>query len=173
MRIIIQRVIESSVTVEGKVVGQIGRGLMLLVGLNKKDSEESVVRWADKVLTVRLWDEILPEGAPEDAKPKRWNSNVVQNSYGVLVVSQFTLYSKMKGTKPDFHDALEGELAKGLFDKFVNRLRTKYQPGKVQTGAFGEMMDVHIRNDGPVTLIWDSDKPAADASEETEMGEKS
>lgn len=173
MRIIIQRVIESSVTVEGKVVGQVGRGLMLLVGLNKKDTEESVNRWADKVLTVRLWDQILPEGAPEDAKPKRWTSNVVQNSFGILVVSQFTLYSKMKGTKPDFHDALEGELARGLFDKFVARLRSKYLPEKVQTGAFGEMMDVHIRNDGPVTLIWDSDKSAGEAQEETEMSEKS
>ena len=82
------------------------------------------------------------------------------------MVSQFTLYSKMKGTKPDFHDAMEGEKARTIFDKFVERLRVKYKPERVHTGAFGEYMDVHIRNDGPVTLIWDSDKSGNEDKDE-------
>lgn len=103
--------------------------------------------------------------------PKKWNSNLVENNYGILVVSQFTLYSKMKGTKPDFHDAMEGDKARVIFDKFVEKLRAKYKPEMVQTGAFGEYMDVHIRNDGPVTLIWENDKAAPGEAEE--MCEKS
>lgn len=102
--------------------------------------------------------------------PKKWNSNVVENDYGILVVSQFTLYSKMKGTKPDFHDAMDGEKARVIFDKFVDKLKGKYKPEKVHTGAFGEYMDVHIRNDGPVTLVWDSDK--AGPAETEEIAEK-
>ena len=96
---------------------------------------------------------------------------MVQNNYGIMVVSQFTLYSKMKGTKPDFHDAMEGEKAKAIFDKFVEKLRGKYKPERIQTGTFGEYMDVHIRNDGPVTLVWDSDKTGP--AEIEEIAEKS
>ena len=80
----------------------------------------------------------------------------MQNNFGILVVSQFTLMSKMKGTKPDFHEAMEGEKARAIFDSFVSKLRAKYQAERVHTGAFGEKMDVHIRNDGPVTLWLDS-----------------
>lgn len=169
--------LESSVTVEGKIVGQIGQGMMLLVGLNKHDTEESTMKYVDKILNVRLWDEVLPPGSETTgillllAKPKRWNSNVVQNNFGILVVSQFTLYAKMKGTKPDLHDAMDGDKARVIFDKFVEKLRSKYVPERVQTGAFGEYMDVHIRNDGPVTLVWDNDKPGP--AETEEISEKS
>lgn len=112
--------------------------------------------------------------ATQGVKLKSWNTNVVQNNYGILVVSQFTLYSKMKGTKPDFHEAMEGTKARVLFDLFVEKLRAKYKPERVQTGAFGEYMDVHIRNDGPVTLIWDSDKAGPTEPEQPEeISEKS
>lgn len=86
---------------------------------------------------------------------RKWHSNVVQNGFGLLVVSQFTLYSFMKGNKPDFHKAMEGEKAKVLFEKFVGLLQKGYSEEKVQTGAFGKMMEVEIVNDGPVTLIWE------------------
>lgn len=111
---------------------------------------------------MRYLQQILQVGkslTQADFVPKKWNTNLVQNNFGILIVSQFTLYSKMKGTKPDFHDALEGGQAKILFDMFVEKIRSKYKPEKVHTGAFGEYMDVHIRNDGPVTLIWETDKP--------------
>lgn len=91
---------------------------------------------------------------------------MVQNNFGILVVSQFTLYSKMKGTKPDFHDAMDGDKARVIFDKFVATLRSKYKEDRIHTGAFGEYMDVHIRNDGPVTLVWDSDKSGPAEAEE-------
>ena len=169
MRIIIQRVIDGCVTVDGVTVGQIGRGLTLLVGLNKKDTESDVLKWADKVLSVRLWDEVLVEGSSPETKPRRWHSNLVQNNFGILVVSQFTLFCKMKGNKPDFHDALDGSEARVLFDKFVERLRAKYIPEMVQTGRFGEYMNVKLTNDGPVTLVWDSEKST---DSESEMSEK-
>lgn len=80
----------------------------------------------------------------------------------------------MKGTKPDFHEAMEGSKAKVLFDLFVERIRSKYKADKVHTGAFGEYMDVQIRNDGPVTLIWDSDKTGPSEPEKPEeISEKS
>ena len=79
----------------------------------------------------------------------------------------------MKGTKPDFHDALEGGKAREIFDKFVERVRSKYKHDMVHTGAFGQLMDVHIRNDGPVTLIWESDKPKGAEDQNDEICEKS
>jgi len=94
-------------------------------------------------------------GKAEQKPLRKWHSNVVQNDYGLLVVSQFTLYSFMKGNKPDFHKAMDGEKAKVLYEQFVGILRKGYKPDKVQTGAFGQMMEVEIVNDGPVTLIWE------------------
>lgn len=149
---------------------------MLLVGLSPKDSEDVAYRYAEKVLNLRLWDEIGVPVAPKGTEdggaptapgkaPRRWHSNLVQNNYGLLVVSQFTLYAKMKGNKPDFHGAMEGDQAKILFDKFVDKLRTLYIADRVQTGAFGEYMNVHFVNDGPVTIVWDSDKD--DSNEES------
>lgn len=164
MRIIIQRVLEGKVTVSGLTVGSIQKGLMILVGLCPKDTEEVAYKYAEKVLNLRLWDEIVIPSDAEAKPPRRWHSNLVQNNYGLLVVSQFTLYAKMKGNKPDFHGAMEGDQAKILFDKFVAKLRTLYVPERIQTGAFGEYMNVHIVNDGPVTIVWDSDKD--DASDE-------
>ena len=110
----------------------------------------------------------INESGEEDKQPKRWASNVVQNDYGLLVVSQFTLYAKMKGNKPDFHDALDGDQARILFDKLVNRLRQKYKADRIHTGAFGQYMNVGLVNDGPVTIIWDSEKTA----ESDEISEK-
>jgi D-aminoacyl-tRNA deacylase len=161
MRIIIQRVLEGKVTVGDNTVGSIGKGLMILVGLSPKDSEEVAYRYAEKVLNLRLWDEIVSDQEPAGKSPRRWHSNLVQNNYGLLVVSQFTLYAKMKGNKPDFHGAMDGDQAKILFDKFVAKLRSAYASDRVKTGAFGEYMNVHIINDGPVTIFWDSEKDDA------------
>lgn len=166
MRFVIQRVLRGKVTVENNTVGEIERGLVVLVGINKKDTEEIMFKYADKLLGLRLWDEVV-EGKP----PKRWQTNLVQNKFGLLLVSQFTLFAKMKGNKPDFHGAMDGEQAKILFDKVVARLRAKYTSDLVQTGAFGQMMSVEIINDGPVTLIWDSDT-SGENPEGVEMADK-
>lgn len=86
-------------------------------------------------------------------KPRNWCSNVMENNFGVLVVSQFTLFGKLKGNKPDFHDAMNGEDALTLFNHFVETMRADYIPERVQIGAFGQYMHIDMEGDGPVTLV--------------------
>lgn len=175
VRLVIQKVRSSSVTVDGKTVGQIGPGLMVLIGVTQKDSVEIINKYAEKLLKLRVFDQI---SAPELEKPRkleqeetkeagtpkkekrRWDSSVVENKMEVLVVSQFTLYGALnKGNKPDFHNALGPVEAEKLYNHFVQRLKSLYQPEKISTGIFGAMMEVDIQNSGPVTLIMDSASP--------------
>lgn len=157
MRIVVQRVNRAKVTSNGIITGEIQKGIMVLVGLGVKDVAQSklVEKWAKKVLRIRLWDEILAHNTPqitaeisenamepseEDKtsvpqqgakKPRNWCSNVMENGYGVLVVSQFTLFGKLKGNKPDFHDAMNGEDALALFNHFVESMRADYIPERI------------------------------------------
>ena len=141
MKIIIQRVNKAKVDVDSKTVGQIGKGLFILIGVGRDDveSDENSLRLARKVLRARIWDELIPEndGEGEKKAPRSWCSNVMQNNYGVLVVSQFTLFGKMKGNKPDFHSAMEPKLAEEKYNHFVEILKKEYDPEMIQTGAFG------------------------------------
>lgn len=147
MRAVIQRVLNASVTVQGNTVGSIERGLCVLVGITHDDTKEDLAHILRKVLTTRYWDD-------ENGKP--WSKNVVQIDGGVLLVSQFTLYSKFKGTKLDFHRAMEHEKAKEMFNEVVEAFKKEYKEEKIQTGEFGSKMKVNIVNDGPVTTIVDS-----------------
>ena len=166
MRIIIQRVNRAKVTANNIVTGEISKGMMLLVGIGKNDTDPEIIKkFAKKVLKVRLWDQILPETdnqmeevGQETPKPKPWNSNVVQNDYGVLIVSQFTLYGFFKGNKPDFHQAMKPADALKQFNYFVDLVKKEYKEEKVQVGAFGEYMHIDMECDGPVTMTLDSDK---------------
>jgi len=183
MRLVIQRVLESSVTVDGKEISRIGKGMLVLLGITQGDNPETVKKYVNKLLKLRIWQEIpkqkpIPDGkqkeennngqsqeetktgeVPEKTKPlKTWDSNVVDNNFQIMVVSQFTLYGIMKGNKPDFHKALGPEEAVKLYDNFLELLKKSYRPEMVQAGKFGAMMDVHLINDGPVTLIIDSNE---------------
>lgn len=135
------------------IVSQIGKGVMVLVGIGREDKPEDAQYMARKIVNLRLWDS-------KDGK-KKWNVSVKSGGYEVLLVSQFTLFTVLKGNKPDFHNAMGGDEARTFFDAFVEEVRKELGPGsdhRVKTGAFGEMMDVALVNDGPVTINIDSQR---------------
>ncbi len=147
MRAVIQRVKEARVEVEGEVVGRIGEGVLVLLGAGKDDTGEDVRYLAEKILSLRIF---------EDAEGKM-NLSVTDTGGGVLVVSQFTLYGDCrKGRRPSFDKAARPEIAERLYELFVSELRER--GAKVETGRFRAMMDVHLVNSGPVTLMLDSKK---------------
>jgi len=142
MRIVLQRVARAKVTVEGRVTGEIGRGLLLLAGFTDGDSDEALAWMAKKVVQLRIF--------PDDEG--KMNRSVEDAGGAILVVSQFTLYGDArKGNRPSFIDAARPEVAIPLYERFVRMLRDTGRP--VETGEFGAMMDVELVNDGPVTLI--------------------
>jgi len=145
MRAVVQRVRSSRVVVSDKVVGEIGRGLLVLLGIRTGDTIEQA-RWlADKIIGLRIF---------EDEQGKM-NVSVADSGGSVLVVSQFTLYGDCsKGRRPSFIDAARPEVAEPLYEAFANAVRLQGVP--VATGEFGAMMQVELVNDGPVTVILDS-----------------
>lgn len=145
MRLVVQRVSEASVTVGGVTAGSIRCGLVILAGVAKTDSELEVDYLADKVLGLR----VFPDSAG------RMNLNVVDAGGSLLVVSQFTLYGDCrKGRRPSFDDAAAPERAQALYNCFVEKLRLG--PVPVETGVFQAMMEVHLVNQGPVTILLDT-----------------
>jgi D-tyrosyl-tRNA(Tyr) deacylase len=145
MRAMIQRVKEARVEVDGEVVGQIGKGMLILLGAGKEDTAEDAEYLVGKALGLRMF---------EDADGKM-NLSVTDTSGEVLVVSQFTLYGDCrKGKRPSFDKAAPPELAEELYEMFVAKVRERGL--NVQTGKFRAMMDVHLTNWGPVTLMLDS-----------------
>ena len=142
MRIVLQRVTRARVTVSERVTGEIGPGLLLLVGFTEGDGDDAVAWMAEKVAGLRIF-------ADDEGK---MNRSVQDVGGGLLVVSQFTLYGDTrKGRRPSFVEAARPEVAIPLYERFVETLRATGLP--VQTGEFGAMMDVELVNDGPVTLI--------------------
>ncbi len=143
MRVVLQRVNRARVTTQGRATGEIGRGLLLLVGFTGTDAEDTVTWMADKVLGLRIF--------PDDAG--KMNRSLDDIDGGVLVVSQFTLYGDTrKGRRPSFVEAAPPDRAVPLYERFVALLRDG-AVGRVATGEFGAMMEVELVNDGPVTLI--------------------
>jgi len=141
--VVLQRVRRAAVTVDGRVVGAIGPGHLLLVGFRGDDDEPRLVWMADKVVGLRVF--------PDDEG--RMNRSLDEIGGEVLVVSQFTLYGDTrKGRRPSFVDAAPPEVAVPLYERFVELLEQRV-PGRVSTGEFGAMMDVELVNDGPVTLV--------------------
>lgn len=142
MRIVLQRVREASVTIEGRVVGAIGRGFLLLAGFTHADLPADVDWVAEKVAGLRLFS---------DADGKM-NLGLAEVGGGLLVVSQFTLYGDAaRGRRPSFVDAARPEVAIPLYERLLERLRATGLP--VASGEFGADMQVALVNDGPVTLI--------------------
>jgi D-tyrosyl-tRNA(Tyr) deacylase len=145
VRVVAQRVRTASVTVDGRVVGAIDRGLTLLIGIEETDVAADVDRVADKVAVIRIF---------EDADGKM-NLSTAEIGGRMLVVSQFTLYADVrKGRRPSFIRAARSEKGNDLYERFIERLRVHgYQ---VAHGIFGATMLVAMENDGPVTIILDS-----------------
>lgn len=144
MRAVLQRVRESRVLVDGSEVARIGEGLNILLGVGVGDREEDVEKLVEKTLNLRIF---------EDASGK-FNLSLLDTGGSALVVSQFTLYANIrKGRRPSFELAEKPERAKELYELFVRRL-SEHVP--TQCGVFGAMMEVHIVNWGPVTVILDS-----------------
>jgi len=143
LKIVLQRVKNASVSVDGERISGIGPGLLLLVGVARGDGEEEAVWLADKVAGLRIFAD--GEG--------KMNLDVREAGGGVLAVSQFTLLADTrKGKRPSFVNAASPEEAKTLFDYFCEKLR-EAGVAPVETGSFGAMMDVELVNDGPVTII--------------------
>lgn len=146
MRVVIQRVSSASVTVSGRVIGQIGRGLLVFVGIVADDAAADGAWLAQKLTKLRIF--------ADDAG--QMNQSVADIGGGILLVSQFTLHaSTAKGTRPSFNAAARPEHARPLYELFITQLSAALER-PVQTGEFGAMMDVALVNDGPVTLIIDS-----------------
>jgi len=146
MRIVLQRVAEASVTIEGQVKSKISKGLLLLLGIEKEDGQEDLVWLCKKVLSMRIFND--QEG--------KMNLSVQDVEGEIIVVSQFTLHANnKKGTRPSFIRAARPETAIPLYEKFVSQLEQGLGRS-VGTGAFGADMKVALLNDGPVTIIIDS-----------------
>ena len=147
MRVVLQRVKSASVTVDDQVIGKVGKGYMLLVGFTHDDSIENIDYIARKVANARLF-------ADENGKI---NLSIKQVQGAILSVSQFTLYASTKnGNRPGFGAAQKPELAKENYHYFNEKLRS--YGIEVQTGQFGADMDVALVNDGPITIIYDSNQ---------------
>jgi D-tyrosyl-tRNA(Tyr) deacylase len=143
VKVVLQRVSRARVVVEGREVGRIGDGHVLLVGFTDGDGEEALVWMADKVVGLR----VFPDGEG------RMNVGLAEAGGDLLVVSQFTLYGDTrKGRRPSFVRAADPEVATTLYRRFVELLEER-APGSVATGEFGAAMEVELVNDGPVTLI--------------------
>jgi len=145
VRVVLQRSKEAKVEVDGKVVGSIEKGFVLLVGITHSDELEDAKYLAEKIAHLRVFED-------ENGK---MNQSILDSGGAILSISQFTLYGDTrKGRRPNFMNAAKPDQAKELYDQFNILLRD--QGLTVETGIFGAMMDVHLINDGPVTLILDS-----------------
>ena len=147
MRAVVQRVSHAQVTVEERVIGQIGLGLLVLLGVAREDSEADAKYLAEKICGLRIF---------EDEQGKM-NRSVTDVGGAVLAVSQFTLYGDVrKGKRPSFDDAAPPELARTLYEFFVEQVRAAGL--RCATGQFQAMMKVELTNEGPVTILLDSRK---------------
>jgi len=148
MRVVIQRVTFASVEVDGQIVSKIGPGLLCLVGVQSTDTDREADLICRKMLKCRAFHN------KETGRP--WDVDIVGLGGEILLVSQFTLYGRLKKPKPDYSRAMGPEQAKDFYTQFVKRVRNAYVPERVKDGVFGAMMSVKLENDGPVTYILDS-----------------
>jgi D-tyrosyl-tRNA(Tyr) deacylase len=147
MRAVVQRVSRCRVTVEGKTTGEIGSGMLVLLGVAKTDNEASADYLAEKILGLRIFED----------EAGKMNLSVQDKRDEALVVSQFTLYGDVRrGKRPSFDAAARPEDAKRLYEYFVEKLRAAGL--RCETGIFQAMMDVELVNQGPVTILLDSEK---------------
>ena len=147
MRAVVTRVHHASVTIDGEVRGQIGQGFLVLLGVGPRDTEETADKLAEKICNLRVF---------EDENDKM-NLNLEQVGGSLLVISQFTLYADTSSRRPGFSGAARPELAIPLYERFMDRCR---QRGfAVEHGEFGAKMEVDSLNHGPVTILFDTERP--------------
>lgn len=147
MRAVVQRVSKAEVTVEGKLVGSIKEGLLVLLGVTDSDNEKDINYLSEKIVNLRIFED----------ESDKMNLSLLDIKGELLIVSQFTLYGDCrKGRRPNFTDAANPSHAKELYEKFLSRC-DEYNL-KVQSGCFGAHMNVELINDGPVTILLDSKK---------------
>ena len=150
MRAVVQRVNKASVTVGEQVTGSIGRGLLVFLGIGKHDTTADIDWMVDKIANLRIFE----------SEAGKMDESLLDIRGDLLVVSQFTLYGDCrKGRRPSFSDAMDAQPAKSLFELFVEKARQRVST--VQTGVFQAMMQVHLVNDGPVTLVIESPPTAS------------
>lgn len=142
MKVVVQRVSSASVKVDSKVVGEVGFGILVLLGVSVDDSERDADKMVEKVLNLRIFND----------EQEKMNVSCLDVGGEALVISQFTLYGNCrKGRRPSYAHAAGPEKAEQLYDYFVEKMRE--YPLKVETGIFGAMMSVSLVNEGPVTLL--------------------
>ena len=143
MRAVVTRVTSASVTIHGKVNGQIGRGFLILLGVGPEDTEAVCDKLADKICNLRIFED----------ENEKMNLNLEQVGGSILVVSQFTLYADTSSRRPGFSGAAKPDLAVPLYERFMDRCRAR--GFSVEHGEFGADMQVASVNDGPVTILFD------------------
>ena len=146
MRAVVTRVKHASVTIEGEVRGQIGEGYLVLLGVAPGDTEETAGKLADKICNLRVFED----------ENEKMNLNLEQVGGSLLVISQFTLFADTSSRRPGFSGAAKPDLAVPLYEKFMARCRER--GFTVEHGEFGADMQVFSQNDGPVTILFDTEK---------------
>jgi D-tyrosyl-tRNA(Tyr) deacylase len=160
MRLVVQKVKSASVTVDGWVVSSIGPGAMALVGLHEHDTKEDLEYCCKRLLACKLW---------ENDNGALWRRGVKQRDLELLCVSQFTLYGTLtKKNQPDYKRAMKSEPAREMYIKFLEMLKKNYKEDKIEDGVFGAMMDVALVNDGPVTIVIESNPKAPEEQDDEE-----
>ncbi|KAL3468492.1 D-Tyr tRNAtyr deacylase-like domain-containing protein [Aspergillus heterothallicus] len=161
MKAVIQRVKSASVTVDGQLISKIGRGLLVLAGVGRDDTEKDIDTMINRILKAKLF--------PAETD-KQWKRNIQDIDGEVLCVSQFTLFGQLKkGKQPDFHEAASADTARKLYDYFYKRLGESYKPERVKNGVFQAMMDVELINDGPVGVDYRSEDAAVTIEINTQL----
>ena len=148
MIVVIRRVTNASVKVEGKMISSIKNGMLILLGISNDDSKEDIIKMTNKISKLRIFND----------ENNIMNKNVNEVNGEVLVVSQFTLYGNVKkGNRPSYIDAAKPDIAKPIYNLFIKQLDSLIN-NKVQKGIFGAYMEVDIVNDGPVTFVLDTNE---------------
>lgn len=146
MRAVVTRVDRASVTIEGRINGQIGRGFLVLLGVGPNDTEDTARKLADKICNLRVFED----------ENEKMNLNLEQVAGSLLVVSQFTLYADTSSRRPGFSGAAKPDLAIPLYETFMDHCRSR--GFTVEHGEFGAKMEVDSLNHGPVTILFDTDQ---------------
>ncbi|KAJ5864840.1 uncharacterized protein N7529_006756 [Penicillium soppii] len=164
MKVVIQRVKSASVSVDSELISSIGKGLLVFAGVGKDDNEKEAETLVNKVLKAKFWP---------DENGVQWKKNVKEIEGEILCVSQFTLYGKMnKGNKPSFHEAASPETARKVYDHFFTKMSDGYEPDRVKNGVFQAMMEVELKNDGPVGVDYCSEDAAVTIEISTNLPKK-
>lgn len=154
MKVVIQKSGKAKVEIEGGVSGEIEKGLVILLGISNSDTEKDIDYLVEKIINLRLFEE----------GEKHFEKSLLETGLEVLLISQFTLYANCrKGRRPDFIESAKGNIAKPLYEKFIKKLKNKGI--KVKTGEFGAMMNVSLVNEGPITIIVDTERASAQGGE--------